>query len=89
MTASNPPHTMLPSANWALNILDKDNANYCTAVLVITPTCGHCHKTLGDECAIALGAPYHCLLHEYCAPLFNYENRRWVHQKPLSAYRHQ
>lgn len=67
-------------------ILDKHNQPYCDAVFVVVSVCAHCKQPFSDEVAIALGAPFHCLVHETCAPYFNYLEKKWAHAKPLSSY---
>lgn len=52
-----------------------------------TDHCKHCGKQFTEyDLVYAVGEPYSMLLHEACAPYYNY-NQIFPHQKPLSAYR--
>lgn len=80
----------MSSLNASVRLLDTCDQTYCEAVYVIhryPSSCMHCKLNFGDEAIFALGAPYHCLLHERCAPYFDYNNRTWPHTKPLCSYK--
>jgi hypothetical protein len=70
-----------------IQLLDANNKPYCGAMYVVHADCFVCKCKLGDEIVLALGSPFHCLLHEKCAPHFDYETRRWPHHRPMVAYR--
>ncbi len=54
-------------------------------VWVVGSRCLRCQSPIGEEITLALGPPYHGLLHERCAPYFHY-SRQYPHQKPLESY---
>ena len=55
-------------------------------VVLFDPVCKHCQQHLmpGTLCW-AVGKPYHILLHENCAPYFDYQ-RGYPHNQPYQYY---
>lgn len=77
----------MSAPNITVSILDRENKPYTDTVLFIPTPCMVCRKTfLYDDLAYALGYPFHCAVHEKCAPFFPFDEKRWPHPKPMSAY---
>lgn len=52
---------------------------------VLNPmVCVACHQPIGRS-AYALGAPYYCMLHTHCAPLFPFDDQ-YPHELPAVFY---
>jgi hypothetical protein len=52
-----------------------------------TANCKHCGKPIEvDSLVVAVGEPYSMLLHEGCAPYYDY-NKVFPHDKPLQFFR--
>ncbi len=54
--------------------------------VVYLPTCIHCKGILREESLVwSLGSPYHALVHESCAPFFDF-SKGWPHALPYQYY---
>lgn len=64
-----------------------DGTPYCYYLTAMQPNCGRCGQppTAGRPIH-CLGAPYHCLVHTQCLPLFDYEDSVWPHPHPFVSY---
>lgn len=59
---------------------------HVVAVHVFRPsTCAVCGHSI-EYYGVALGEPYHAMVHKFCAPHFDYESG-WPHPGPASSYR--
>lgn len=55
--------------------------------LVFTEKCLHCNEAFENNKLVwYIGAPYFCILHEQCAPFFDY-SKGWPHDHSFDFYK--
>lgn len=50
-----------------------------------TSECIHCNESFNGAC-VALGEPYHGLIHSDCLPYFDFIKNKWPHPEPAVVY---
>lgn len=77
MSAQQPPPRQLESQ---INV--GNNGEPVTALNILSNTCVNCHQPCTSN-FVALGYPYHCLIHQACSPYYDY--RGYPYDQPVSV----
>jgi hypothetical protein len=70
-----------------MELKDERGNLVCKYVCPMNTLCVHCKQEVHNDDGVfmALGAPYYCVLHKWCAPYFKF-NGEWPHTLPAVLY---